>query len=205
MGIVFDNMIPKLKEDTMTRMKKRQGVMILLLLGAVILLMASQASAQHGCNTAGSGNWFEQSLGDKYNPSAPGTKISGKLTIYYSPDQREVEGGIGVCKDEISREMLNYFVVTLSSITSNASYTTSTGTYQPFSIIESGVCFAADLEYQTQVAIALMDKVVKSMVPGATKWYVKSIANVVEPPDVDPNGCCSGMEFMMMDIVLAVK
>jgi len=184
----------------MMRTMKRKGAVILLLFAAMVLLATNQALAQHGCNTGGGGMWLDQFV----NPNASGAKVTGTLTLYYNPvgvGGSCLDGGSGVWEDFV-------YVFRVITTSEQSPYH---GQYMPFSGIKrvdmsllKNVCFD-DMDSQAGIIQNFIGtKIVPTLFPSSTRWAIKSYT-FVQPPDLNPDGCCNAMEWMMLDFTLAVK
>ena len=156
-------------------MKKRRFLILLLMVGLILAVAPSIVWAR-GSDSPQGGSIIET---DK---QAKGTKLSGPLTIYYDI----LEG--------TTADM--YFFMRLRK----------GQTLYIFGGMES----ISNYQNITLIQEKIEDFVGATVIPSlfgltVTYWALKSVEQVIEPDDpAATEGCCGGMLFTIMDIVIAV-
>lgn len=173
-------------------MKTRKGILILLLSVAIILAITQSAMAGRGKEVAGGG--FLDSI---VNKSAPGTKISGPIAIYYE------KGGTASCTGMGDFSTNMYFFMRLRK--GNNLY--------PFSGVTKNVCYF-DVNTQASAVGSFIQNTVIPVIyrlpSGRTyPFALKNVDQLIEDDEADFGGCCGGdfhtIYFTIADIEIAVQ
>ncbi len=175
-------------------MAKKHALMAMVV--AAMLFVAAPEVIASGGELATPGDW--PILVD---PNAPGTKLSGPLTIYYKPvDCPESEPNC--CGDTLIMDM--YFFLRLKKGT----------TLYPFAGKASGVCFNSLEEQQDAVSAFFQSTVIPFLFPRppgvpTPPFALKSFTQLVQEDSTEcptgETGCNSGLHFGIMEIVVAVQ